>query len=315
MMQIKYGIGYIDFLKNGKLVKRITCPFKFSYNCINCDQVSILTFEDSYGSYKICIDDIGYVEGERLTDEMIVSSIEYQMELCLTAGGGVRDPEIDDPVDPEPLPKIGPETIFAVNPQSSSQKPMAFWQWNSQEGEDPCFTDVGDNPNTDPGSIINDFINTYTIMNIIGSTFQNDLAKYATSACIEICLAAAGAITLADAVAQAVAEGIKLPDGTDPSGLVNYSISQLNPGQMAKDANGDKKKLKFGGCLEFNGSPINYGTTVCPPKEVIQDEDCDGKMRGEALTQTLENTGTEDVAFRLCAQWINYDADDTDDAV
>ncbi len=151
--------------------------------------------------------------------------------------------------------------------------------------------------------------------NIVGNAITPDLASKTSSDCIVVCIDAGASKTVADVVAEGVAAGILLPDGNPPTGYVNYSISQLNPGQIAQDDAGDDKKIKFGGNLKFKGESINYGTTVCPPKEDLVDNDCDGKFPSTDPTLVFENTGTEPVAFRLCALWTPADADDEDENV
>lgn len=149
--------------------------------------------------------------------------------------------------------------------------------------------------------------------NIQGIVMPENLAAKTTSACLTFCVDAAVSLDTAAILALFVADGVLLPDGTAPTGLLNYTVTTVYAGQQAKDATGAKKKLKAGFCIESNGDIVNAGSTHCPPAAVLVDEDCDGFLLGEDLT--IENTGTEAGAVRVCAVFIPLDADDADETV
>lgn len=148
---------------------------------------------------------------------------------------------------------------------------------------------------------------------IQGTPLPEKLASLTTSNCVLTCIDPGATLTEAEILALHVAAGVLLPDGTPPTGIFNTSVTPLYPGQQAKDAAGEKKKLKAGGCAEVDGQVVNSGTTYCEPKKGLIDDDCDNFLIGEAVS--VANTGTEVIAVRICNDLIPLDIDDTDPSV
>lgn len=203
---------------------------------------------------------------------------------------------------------ILPVPVFN-NSDVKQEFPIYLYQWTDENGA-VCFT-------TDPEGLLITELNLYNMANIAGAVIPVDLAKYTVSGCVTLCIPAGGSITLADVLAEAVADGTLLPDGTAPTGFILSSITKFSIGQIGKDAAGVAKKDGSQIVYYDGDEAINAGSTYCPKNHpVLVDDDCDKFIAGEDLTKTLENGDTAEPALvRVCGTFIPLDADDADGAV
>lgn len=235
-----------------------------------------------------------------------VSNFKEFFEGCLCAAASGASRPVSNELGKFPL-GIMPIPVFA--PKDFKQEtPIYLYQW-SQDGE-VCLT-------SDPEGLNIVNLNNYTMANIAGAVIPPDLAKLTTPSCVTLCIPAGGSITLADVLAEAIADGLTLPDGTAPTGLLLQSITKFSIGQIGKDADGNNKK-DGSQIVYFDGDEaINAGSTYCPKTHpILTDEDCDGFIAGEDLTKTLENGDANEPALvRVCGSFIPLDTDDDDSAV
>lgn len=191
------------------------------------------------------------------------------------------------------------------------ERPVVALDRYLNKNNEIVYFEKGTDPNSNPFNIEN-----YTIMNLTTSPPVSDnLKKYLVPVYGVICIPPATSITLADVLAHAIANGATAYDGTVPTGTLNTSGSPMHAGLIAKDADGNLKKVGTS-YLEINGQPVNAGTPWCKKEEEPQDEDCDGFLKGEDLTMPITNVSTDkSAAFIYQTCLIKLDADDDDSSV
>ena len=157
----------------------------------------------------------------------------------------------------------------------------------------------------------------YEMANIAGAVIPQNLAELTTEGCVTICIAAASTIILEDVLAEGVADGTLLPDGTAPTGFILGSITKFGINQIGKDSAGVAKKDGVQVVYYDGDEAINASSTYCPKVHpVLVDDDCDKFLAGSDLTKGIENpSATETAIVRVCGTFIPLDADDTDAAV
>lgn len=167
----------------------------------------------------------------------------------------------------------------------------------------------------DDGNIF-DITNFIKMSNIAGNVIPADLAAKTKNSCVTLCVPAGGAITFADVLTEAIADGLTLPDGTPPTGFLLDSVTKFQIGQLGQDAAGVTKKDGVQVVYLDTDEAINAGSTYCPDEPIIIDEDCDGFFVGYDATRTIANpSATEDALIRVCGTFIPFDTDDTDETV
>lgn len=196
-----------------------------------------------------------------------------------------------------------------IRPEGTKEDWEQAYEWKNPDGT-PCYTTDIEGLN-----LIN--INEYEMSNIAGNVIPENLAKLTTQGCVTICIPAASSITLADVLAEGVADGILLPDATAPTGFLLDSIMSFSIGQLGKDAAGATKKAGAQVVHYDTDESINAGSTYCSEEnQVLTDDDCDRFLKGSDLTRTIENpSATEAAIVRVCGSFIPLDADDADAGV
>jgi len=208
-----------------------------------------------------------------------------------------------------PFQVIHKDDIENKNPET---KMVQTYQLNGTV----CYACVGDDPNINPITNLNDYI----MSNYAGDVLPPNLEKLVAPACLTICLGAGESIDFAGINAAAVAQGVLLPDGTPPTGFVNYDITFFQQGQVAlvPGVDGGEATIKKSGSqlITKDADSINASSVYCPKEQTLQDVDCDKFVRGEDPAQVITNQSTTEPAiFRLCACFIPLDLDDNDETV
>lgn len=158
--------------------------------------------------------------------------------------------------------------------------------------------------------------NYIKMSNIAGNVIPENLAGKTAPACVTLCIDAGASITFADVLAEAIADGVLLPDGTAPTGFLLDNVMNFQVGQLGKDADGVTKKVGSQVVYLDTDEAINAGSTYCPSEPVLIDEDCDGFFVGYDETRAIENGSTTEAAIvRVCGTFIPFDTDDADETV
>ncbi len=224
--------------------------------------------------------------------------------------------DLDEPTEPvdEKDQFINPEpcVVFA-NDDTKFQNPITLVQYFDCVNNQFAAFEQGVEPLEE--NIFN--LDNYKKMsNIAGNVIPENLAAKTANHCVTICIDAGASITFADVLAEAVADGLLLPDGTAPTGFLLDSIMNFQVGQLGKDAAGETKKVGSQVVYLDTDEAINAGSTYCPDEPVLIDEDCDGFFVGYDATRTIENGSTTEPAIvRVCGAFVPFDSDDTDETV
>ncbi len=202
------------------------------------------------------------------------------------------------------------DTIY-FNTDIKKENPVQVEVWRNPDGTS-CVINCETELEIPKNILKTDFI----MANVAGNYIPPSLAEKTTSACVTLCVPAGTTITFADVLAEAISDGILLPDGTPPTGFLLGNITKFSIGQLGKDPAGVTKKDGVQVVYYNTDEAINAGSTYCPDQPTLIDDDCDGFFTGYDATETIENPNTvEDALIRVCATFIPFDADDTDETV
>lgn len=204
---------------------------------------------------------------------------------------------------------LGPP-FQVISIEDESKEPECFWVQTWMLDEGVCYAFVGEDPNE---NTIN--LNLYKSFEMNAGTYiRPDLAAKTTVKGFGVCLEPSASIDTAGLLTQAIAQGVVLPNGDDPTGLLNPSVMLNQIGQIGYDTKGAPKKsgVQY---VDWDGSAVNASQTICPKEGPLLDEDCDGFLAGYPDTTITNPSTTEQAYFWFCATWICLDPDDSDNTV